>query len=284
MRRFNLVASLLLIGTAACTGGLSGTPMGDDDGVTPPAPDAAPVGPLTARQMFDQDVQPILSANCASCHAGPDASNSPDWMSTDTTTSYNMIVARTDFVNNSPANSMLLQKGAHTGPAFTDTQVPVMESWLAKEAEERNLQPPPTPPPNQLPTTFTEALTRFGDCMSIDDWNATGMNDLQNQNTNQGRCKNCHNTGTGGAFLGADPTQNFEMNRNSPYLLKLVLGTVNQDGSFKDVVAANRFRDKGQENSAHPNFTLTDARLQALNNFYSLTYQKYLAGGCPPRQ
>jgi hypothetical protein len=54
---------------------------------------------------------------------------------------------------------------------------------------------------------------------------------------------------------------------------------VKPDGSFSDIVAANRFLDRGKE-TGHPQYTLTTTRATALTNFFTLSYQHYKAGNC----
>ena len=70
------------------------------------------------------------------------------------------------------------------------------------------------------------------------------------------------------------------------YVLKLVLSTVNPDGSFKDLVPAYRYRDKGQPpfgTPPHPSYNLTPDREQAVNDFVSRTLLKFrdFTRACP---
>lgn len=132
--------------------------------------------------------------------------------------------------------------------------------------------------PNYKPLSIDQALTRFGACMERDKWDALGMPDVAYQGSNSaaggGRCYSCHYTGTGGAYLSNDEDAFFEMNRKRPYILKLVLGTVNEAGQFDDLVPALRFRERGDE-SMHPKYILTDEREQALITFVEETLARY---------
>ncbi len=292
MRRFHLSTVLLSLSLmAGCQGGSFYGKGGDDVG-TPDAGSTTPPPNATARELFDITVAPALTAECSACHSG--GGTSPQFMGPGPAAYYASITADTRFVNDTPSNSLLLLKGQHTGPLCnparsdmsgktfcTSTVNTAVAAWLTKEAEERMITPPPPPPPGGgTPTTLEAALTKFGKCMTITDWNSTGMNDLQNQNTTQGRCYACHATGTAGAYLSTNSDDNLTMIKTSPYILKLVTGTVNANGTFKDLVPAYRFRDKAND-TGHPSYVLSAAREQALTDFFNLTYTHYMAGACP---
>jgi hypothetical protein len=118
--------------------------------------------------------------------------------------------------------------------------------------------------------------------MSLKSYNATGMNDLQNQGTNGngGPCTSCHQTGQY-VRLSADAKANFAALRTMPFVLKFAVASVNPDGTFADIVAANRFLDRGQE-PGHPAYKLSSNRTQALQDFFQATYASWKAGNCTP--
>jgi hypothetical protein len=278
------VAALAFGLAVGCVGQLDPTvpdPGGDDDPL-PGGPDAGGVPTSSARQTFDSQVRPILLAACASCHAGNNIVDGPDFLGATIDSAYQTLTFDMRLIGSGPDNSMLLLKGLHTGPAFTTQQAAVVSGWIDQEVDERGIEPPPPPVEEQPPTTLTAALQRFGDCMALQDFELTNMQDVANQGTEDGPCYACHATGTAGAFLSQNDTDMFNMTRQSPYILKLTLGTVNTDGSFKDLVPARRFSDKGQEEGLHPSYILTAEREEAIRQFYDLTYQRYLAGGCAP--
>ncbi|HZS37940.1 MAG TPA: hypothetical protein VFF06_13980, partial [Polyangia bacterium] len=100
---------------------------------------------LDGQQTFLQTVAPILLANCAGCHSGPGATQGPTFLGADGSQYYGKLVADPRFVNNVPAQSLLLTQGKHEGPAFTTAQGTTVTTWLALELKERpNL---PAPPP-----------------------------------------------------------------------------------------------------------------------------------------
>jgi hypothetical protein len=261
------------------TGPGDGSGDGDGDG-----PSGSSGGPGTgARAYFDDNVLPMLASSCASCHSSQHAELGPDFLGRAEDVYYGSL----DFAGyiTVPDNSLLLLKGEHTGPAWTSAQADAVTQWLDLEAAERGLTsstvgedagaPPPT-------LTLQDALSQFAACMSLSDWNNVGMDGVADQGTTEGPCRSCHQTGTGGAFLSEDSTQSFEQNRQMPYILKLVLGTVSADGSFADLVPANRFVEKGGEGGLHPKYIMTPERQIAISLFFEATYDKWKSGGCPP--
>jgi hypothetical protein len=228
--------------------------------------------------MFDQTVSPFLQSTCAGCHSGMGMQGAPVFLGASQATFYNSLVSDARFVNSSPQQSELLTQGKHEGPALTPDQGAAIEAWLTKENQERgNL--PAAPPPTNL---AARELTNFGNCMALADFTSTGMGDLQNQTTagNGGSCVSCHQTGLY-VYLSNTPSANFDRLHTMPWLLKFANASVNPDGSFADVVASNRFADRGKE-AGHPAYTLTTARAKALTDFFNLTYTKYKAGNCTP--
>ena len=139
----------------------------------------------------------------------------------------------------------------------------------------------PTPTPNAepyKPLSLDQAWARFGACMQLAEWEQTGMPEVAWQAADSeaggGRCFSCHETGTGGALLSIDGEIFFEENRKKPFVMKLVLGTVNENGAFEDLVPSWRFRDKGIDPN-HPEYILTEEREQALEDFVNLTLERY---------
>jgi hypothetical protein len=276
MRWVTRIAALSFSLAAGCIGGYqSGTPGSPGDPGTPGSPGSPGSQGITARQLFDNNVLPMLGS-CAGCHAGTNQAGGPKFLGTDGSAYYASLVADARFVNNVPEKSYLITHthAAGEGPDLNMSQAMNVVQWVTQENVERALPPPPAPA-NQAATE----LAKFGACMTQTDYDNAGMNDLQNQNTNQGPCTSCHQTGNY-VYLSVAPTANFQRLQQSPYIMKYALPTMNPDGTFKDIAQAYRFRDRGQE-TGHPAYTLTAARLQALDTFFQATYTKYKAGNCP---
>jgi hypothetical protein len=250
-----------------------------------------PVGTmnLTARELYDRTVDPILNQVCKSCHAGDGALEAqpldgPNFMGPSQTAHYGAITSDSRLLAQ-PENSILLLKGLHSGPAFTTDQANKVSAWLLKEVEERMLNMMP-PPMGGLPRTLQEGLTRFGACMTQADWDATvGQNDQTNygrQNSAEGPCYGCHDVGAGGFIAKANSTQLFQAMKGPPggpvpiaYLLKLITGTVDtQTGAFNGLMESYRVRDKSDD-PGHPNYQLANARRQAITDFVTRTMAIY---------
>jgi hypothetical protein len=98
-------------------------------------------GSLSARQMFDKQVKPLLSSTCGACHSlevgvGPgflrSATPAPDY------DPYPVITTWSNFIVAEPELSALLTKGQHEGPAMTMSQYDTTLAWLKKEKQERD--------------------------------------------------------------------------------------------------------------------------------------------------
>lgn len=284
MRWVIRTATLSLSLAAGCVGGYQpgtpgtpGDPGSQGSQGTPGTPGTPGSSGLSARELFDMNVLPMLGA-CASCHAGTATNGGPKFLGVNGDAYYASLVADVRFVNNVPESSYLIthQHAVGEGPDLNATQDKNVVAWIAQENVEQALPPPPAPA-----NVGAQQLAAFGKCMTQADFNSSGMNDLQNQGTNGngGTCTSCHQTGQY-VFLSASPTGNFTRLQQSPYIMKFALPTLNTDGTFKDIAPALRFKDRGTE-PGHPQYTLTTNRVNALNNFFQLTYTKWKAGNCP---
>jgi hypothetical protein len=257
-------------GQGTGTGGNGGGTGGNGNGVA---------APPTALQLFNQNVLPMLGA-CSSCHAGT-ATDGPLFLgtSTDQTTWYATLVGNPRIVNNQPSSSILVTHTHSTGKGtdLTTAQQKYVTDWLQQENVEHVLPPPPT----AGTMLATMELAKFAKCMAQADYTASGMGDVQNQETvgDAGECWSCHGTGLY-VYLSQDVNQNFAMLQVNPTLLKFVDASYNADGSFKDIVQTYRIRDRGQT-AGHPPYDLTATRAAALDTFFQDTYTKYKAGNCP---
>ncbi len=283
MRWETRIAALsLTLVAAGCLGAVPGMDQNSDGGtVNQNVPDGA-AKPPTARQLFDDNVAPMLAA-CASCHAGPGTVDGPKFLGTTLLSAdfYVALISDTRYVNNDPTQS-LLNTHKHTtgiGTDLTVAQSKFVSDWLLQEGVERVLAPPPAPAAG---AAVAAELVKFGKCMTQADWDAAGMNDLQNQTTlgDAGECYSCHQTGLYNVYLSKISTDNFTRIQTSPNLLKLAAADVKADGSLNDIIQADRFQNRGQL-PGHPGYTLTTARLNAINTFFMSTYTKYKAGNCP---
>ena len=278
----SIAASLLLVG---CVGEYQPSDQGSggDD-----PPDGA-----NPRELYDALNEQQI-AECGACHVGAnldDTTTGPDYLGADRASSYDTILAYKSWsdgspiVGNSPENSKLIIHGVHAGPALSESLKAKMSEWIQAQAVadgvappggEDDIEPPDPeePPVAEAPDTLVEALTLFANCMTYEDFEATNFENVADQNTAEGQCYGCHSAGTGGSFLSADNIQFYTQQRNMPYILKFVTGTVNPDGSFSDLIISGRYELKRDDNG-HPNYIMADDRLQSIQSFFDLTYAKY---------
>jgi hypothetical protein len=264
------------------------------------------------REIFERDIMPLLNVICADCHSNPnDEHDAPDFLDTADGQYYESLVSRVDFVGCDASSSLLVTKGlhpGHPGGKLTEPQELKMNTWLSQEATDR------------FPGNCTEAkivssgggggsggapqiitpdlaLEQFRKCMTLDDWRNTGMpsvgETIATDNGIPSHCYSCHQTGAGtnwmsgaiGNSIDADIQKAF-VNMSKPQsesysIFHLVGCTRNNDGSFKDIVQSNRWRDKGKENKGHPNYQLSPENQGYIDAWFSLTYNKWKNGPCP---
>ena len=293
-------STLFAMATSACVGEYEmnqPTPGGEDDG-----DDGDNGGEVSAEEMYYATVADGLGVECGTCHVGTnpdDVLGGPDFMGPTVDSSYDSIrswltVEEVPLVGPTPGDSQIYYKGAHPpGVALSDELKAKVADWILVQAEEDGIQPEPDPEPDPDeeepeptptgPDTLVEALELFSNCMTYEDFEATNFENVADQNTAEGQCSGCHGQGTGGAFLSADNIDFYVNQRKMPYVLKFVTGTVNDDGSFKDLIISRRYELKRDDNG-HPNYIMADERLNSIRDFFDLTYTKYqnsIAAGTP---
>jgi mono/diheme cytochrome c family protein len=86
--------------------------------------------------LFNSTVKPILDGNCAACH-DKDGSAGPSFLKP---VAYDTLQAAPGMIVETPAQSLLITKGLHEGPALSPTQSATVLAWLTLEAS--RLPPP----------------------------------------------------------------------------------------------------------------------------------------------
>jgi mono/diheme cytochrome c family protein len=259
---------LVSVGAAATTGGSSGA--GGDSAASP------------AQQAFVAEVFPAIAPSCVSCHG--EGSVATQFLASDAEEAYATIRSFASIVT-TPKQSRLLTKGKHAGPALTAAQAKVCTEWLELELVENLDSKPPTP----VELTPQQELEAFGKCISKADWDATKVALLAKQTAksqnNNVPCASCHGDGANGTFIDLDSTKMFEATRKLPYLFKFASASLEEDGTFKDIAFANRWVEKGAEGcpplgNCHPEYLLDGPLVAAINELYTLTYERWKQGGC----
>lgn len=243
----------LRISLAALALGLSlsswGCTAGSSSGVFSSADPNAPGGVAgaggatgaDAKAFFDANVQPALRQQCFSCHGNTNAADGPDFLGTTVDGMYDALAGNPGLIGTTPQASLLLNKGPHSGPAFTADAVQAVTEFITLFNQSGG---------SAATQAVTGKLQRFIDCMSLDLWNNLQVHQFANVTTGDGTCASCHipvyadldgNTtpditndaaflgpGESGACLQEDNDQMFYANRHIECISKM--GVVVQNG------------------------------------------------------
>lgn len=120
-----------------------------------------------------------------------------------------------------------------------------------------------------MPKNLRAAFKAFGNCMSFARWTELKLNQIALTTTdgNQGQCRSCHNQGQASMWLDSTNIntndtvdKQIEQGRNDekaaetflklrrfPYVQRLVVGRVNDQGEFDGIEPSRRMMDKGNE-------------------------------------
>ncbi|MEP7121824.1 MAG: cytochrome c [Byssovorax sp.] len=243
-----------------------------------------------AKAYYIANIDSQLNATCASCHASGQ-NGAPIFMGMNPEASYNALDQHGGLVV-APENSLMLLHGAHTGPALTAAEKTDVTTWLTMEANERGLSTgggmggADGGAPSAI--TLKQALDEYGACMDITDWTDNKLDTLYNAQTlNYGPCGGCHGNGDGGNWLSSNKQETFDMNKKFPYIKRQITGTVDADGNFKDLIASNRWIQKGSEpcqpnTNCHPAYVLPPTLKTGVETFVSKTLDKWHNKTCTP--
>ncbi|MCA9676133.1 MAG: hypothetical protein H6709_16175 [Kofleriaceae bacterium] len=279
-----LAALAMVLGSAACVGTLDPMP-GDDDGVVdPPDPTSQ------ARQMFDDQVAPMLSSACAGCHAGAIDTTPLKYLGNSGMTGYYAAIIAEPSVTGGfdPGLANMVNKGEHDGGnarAWTQTEKDILIEWLLQEADERGVVPVDPVDPTTTPTTSREALAQWSACMSVDDWLSSQVYTWANKGSERGQCMSCHNQGAGGYYASNDPNEMYSMNRYELFITTFFTATpvnvADPSQGYKIVVNESKLRAKANA-TGHPSYNPDGNQMNYLHDFYDLTEARRLAGTCAP--
>jgi hypothetical protein len=288
--------STININTQSGSGGSGSTGVGGSEETT--AETSVGVGGAGGGQMGGQakayyiaNVDSQLNASCASCHASGQ-NGAPIFMGMNPEASYNALDQHGGLVV-APENSLLVLHGAHTGPALSAGAKTTVVTWLTMEANERGLATGGTGGSGAgggapTATTLKQALDEYGACMDITDWTDNSLDKLYNAQTlNYGPCGGCHSAGDGGNWLSSNKQETFDENKKFPYIKRQITGTVDGAGNFKDLIASNRWIEKGSEpcqpnTNCHPSYVLPPNLKTGVETFVAKTLDKWHNKTCAP--
>lgn len=311
------VASMSLVG---CVGQLDTMPPSQPVG-TGTNPNPTPNS--MAKQMFDQNVYPIISSKTAAsgcaqsgCHMVGNNPGSTQFVAADAADAYATITSYQAVVGNfTPASAGILTQvaGGHNARSYTDAEKTAITNWLAQEVTERGQTPPPTGGTTETPGQATARLmNEWSACMNITDFNSANMATAwgQMQTNNGSRCESCHATGGYGMIVtqvaesttGGPPGLFTTIATNKYYMIQYFSvdltkpGVGPTDTGKMGQIVINHTSFEGVANqqpphTEHPTFNADNNQgMTALSSFYDLTMAKVTAGGCgttkldPPAQ
>jgi len=265
---FLALSLLALSAPTACSSSSS-----DNEGQTEADKDKA-----AARDYYVTRVH-VAVTSCITCHG---AGVAPRFMAPDADESYRALEKTAGLIA-APKKSPLVQY-VHKDPAISISpeQRSVTTQWLSLEATARNLE-------GAVPKakTLTDAYKQFADCMNFDVWTYYRMGDVAfTQTDSEGPCLGCHSVGQGSAWLSAGSRETYEKARQFPFIQKLVVGKLDDRGSFETLQASNRLIEKANEvcppesKACHPKFGLPPNVSNSVKGYVDTTLQNLASGTC----
>lgn len=317
-----LLAAIASMGLVGCVGQL------DQMGTPPPGSVGSGTNPnptpnSMAKQMFDQNVYPIISSKTAAsgcgmagCHMVGNSPGSTQFVAADTTDGYATATSYQALVGNfAPSSAGILTQIAvgHNGRTYTAAEQQAITDWLNQEVTERangggntGSGGGTTESPGQATARL---MNEWSACMNITDFNSANMAQEwgQMQANNGSRCESCHATGGYGMIVtqvaesdpaGGPPGLFTTIATNKYYMIQYFSVDLTQPGADGKMgkIIINKTSFEGVANrqpphTEHPTFNADNNRgMTALQSFYDLTAAKVAAGGCgmtkldPPAQ
>jgi hypothetical protein len=111
-------------------------------------------GSLSASQIFNLILLPLISPTCRGCHGGRQGDLGPPFMASSKPDSYDPYLTMKAWRNFAPdiaETSLLVTRGPHEGPALDLDQEAATLRWLRQEKIERDLQTKPSVRPQTRP-------------------------------------------------------------------------------------------------------------------------------------
>lgn len=232
-----------------------------------------------ARQYYVNRVH-IAIGSCIGCHGG--SGTGRPFMAPAAEGSYTTLEKTAGLIA-APKNSPLVQY-VHKDPtiSISPEQRSVTTQWLSLEATARNLEGAVA-----KAKTLTDAYKQFADCMNFDVWSYYRMGDVAfTQTDSEGPCLGCHSVGQGSAWLSAGSRESFEKARQFPFIQKLVVGKLDDRGSFENLQPSNRLIEKANEvcppesKACHPKFGLPPNVSSSVKGYVDTTLQNLASGTC----
>ena len=273
----NVTLSLATIGLLGlgCVGDVSISQPGDPND---PGDGGGNDDPAANEQvLFDNTVEPILSANCAG--AGCHAEISPIFI-VGGVADYSAVVQSSALHGGSfdVESARLLTKidEGHQAIVYSDDERQSIVTWINAEKALNN----GSGGGDNVIASDREVLAAFSGCMTINNWNTVLMGDWADHRAEGQPCYACHSQGLSDFNTNQDPTIMFEKNKRfSPNPFILGFYTVGRDELTGDPVIIpahiklELMAEGGGEGGIHPTFEYGpgNAYYQKLESFLNLT-------------
>lgn len=303
------ISSLSLVG---CVGELSTGPMGGDQGPVGDGTNPNPQGNNSvAKQMFDQNVFPIIAADwtatasgCAGagCHEMGNSPTSTQFVAATPDEGWATINSFTALVGAwTPSTAALLTKvdASHQNRVYSAAERTAITDWLAKEAEERAGGTGPGPSTGtETPGQATARLMNaWSSCLTVTDFQSANMRQAwQNMTAGGSACETCHSTGAYNFIVsrivetdpnGGPPGFYTTLATIKEYMIMWFTVDLTQTGPDgkrgKIVINEQAFIGVAEgkaPHATHPRFNaLNNQGMTALREWYDLTMAKLTAAG-----
>jgi hypothetical protein len=294
-----LFVAAMTMGAGACVGDIPTDPGSSDTNPNPNPNGNDTTAAQLAKKSYEDNVYPIVSANCGGCHA---AAQSPVFVGTSKDTAYNQATGFNQIIGTWTIESAGIYKvpaiAAHANVVKYDAaQLKAISDWLSLEATARSVGGGTTVPGEENPGAASSRLTKaFQACMALTDFNAEQAGTrMANQQSGEGACDKCHVSGQGSMIANAvtnpDLLPMFGVLKRDAYFLstyftvnvaaKPYAMTFNEAGFLR--TGTRKFPHQN-----HPTFSLTGnnaAGLTAMKAFMAKTLARLDAkGDCPTPQ
>ncbi len=280
----HILATLAAFVIAGCVGAIEPPPQGgngdgdgDGDGdisVDAGTPDIPGSNDSTPMALFEQNVFPILQANCGSAGCHDSAGTDPKFVANQRSGSYDQfMIYKTQLIPNLATTDKLLINGGgnHKGATFTTSDLTAIETWLNAEKSDGGGGGTVSP------------LSIWSGCMEFADWQAADVADrwADKNARGQGNCDACHNLGADGFMASNDDRRVFDnVAGSASFMQSYFTLNVAIDGVIINRERLERVGNQEAPHGNHGSFNLNGNAMAALQQFYDLTKARLDAGNC----
>ena len=283
-----LIATVLLLGAVGCMNTIAGGD-GTDDGTDDSTDDSdsGDDSDAVARAAFDDDVYPILTAKCISCHGTSGAQSTP-FVAPTLTDAYAYAVGSNAVGNFTTTGAPLYYKlvpGPHQGQTYSAPEQAAIQAWFTAElartgGDDGSGGPTPAEVTAQL-------ISEWSGCLTLTDMELVGFASAWgNKSADAGSCSGCHAAGAFGFMATTSELTLYETISTDKYYMGSYFAVDIADLANAKMVPNLEKLDRVGTGAVpyedHTGFDTapTDPAYLALQNLYDLTMQRRADGLC----